>query len=67
MPPIEELSLREPGEPPEFGWEGAAQRDFALAATAALTDLPEAWTRRGESFEPGAPKPAPALRVGPRI
>ena len=67
QPSIEELSRRELDEPPGFPWKTEDQRAFALLATEEVTDLPDAWKGRKESFEPGTPQPPPSLRVGPRI
>jgi predicted acylesterase/phospholipase RssA len=65
--PMEELSRREPGDPPDFAWGRSSQRAFAVEGTEALTSLAEAWEGSDESFADGAPEPAPGLRVAPRI
>jgi hypothetical protein len=60
---IEDLS----SHPPDFRWASDAQRDWANAATGDLFELSNRWHASGQSFKPGAPEPAPELRVTPRV
>jgi hypothetical protein len=64
---IEELSRRGLDEPPEYHWASDEQRDYALRATAGLLALINEWPARERRFAPGAPEPAPELRVAPRV
>jgi hypothetical protein len=68
-----DLIARELRAPPlGYPWRNEAQRKFALAATEALVKLVDGWTEPDETFDkvdprdPGAPAPAPELRIMPR-
>ncbi|MBI4259680.1 MAG: patatin-like phospholipase family protein [Actinobacteria bacterium] len=63
----EQLIRRGAGEPPtSYEWERAAQRGFASAATDEVVGMIERWAATGQSFQEGAPRPRPELRIRPR-
>jgi hypothetical protein len=55
--------------PRSYEWDGAAQMVFALGATQDLVGLSRSWDAEPEEhrFGRGAPRPAPELRVRPRV
>jgi predicted acylesterase/phospholipase RssA len=63
---IEDLSRRAHEQPPGYHWVSRDQCEFALAGSAALAALIQKWRTSGHSYAPGAPTPAPELRVMPR-
>lgn len=68
-----DLIARELRAPPlGYPWRNEEQRKFALSTTEALVKLVESWTEDAQTFDkvdprdPGAPAPAPELRIMPR-
>ena len=55
------------GEPPSYKFKSAAQKEFAVRETRKLAEVGEEWSGSKESFENGAPKPTPELRITPRF
>lgn len=64
----QELIDRSPDDAPtSYEWDPAGQQQFARKATQDLVELPERWRQMGQSFQKRAPRPAPELRIVPRI
>lgn len=50
-----------------YPWESNTQGAAGLAALRRLAALGEEWAETRETFEDGAPRPRPVLRIMPRI
>lgn len=70
--PYETLVARSKTDPPpSYRLREPEQRDFAVRLTRGLLELADEWERErertGQSFADGQPRPAPELRIRPRI
>jgi predicted acylesterase/phospholipase RssA len=65
------IARSETDPPPGYRLNEPEQRDFAAKLTQRLLDWADEWEREreqtGQSFAKGAPRPAPELRIRPRI
>ena len=66
-PPLESLLGRAPDAPPSPYRLSAADQGRATEAMRGLVSLMKTWSERGTGFQSDPPRPAPDLRVKPRI